>query len=88
MAIARALVREPRVILADEPTGNLDTVTSREVMDLLRALNRTHGLTLVIVTHEPDIAALTDRVVLMRDGRVVADGLPGHVLQRVVEPAV
>ena len=81
-------MNRPRLILADEPTGNLDTVTSREVMDLLRALNRTHGLTLVIITHEPDIAALTDRVVMMRDGRVVADGSPGHVLQRSAEPAV
>jgi len=81
-------VSRPRLILADEPTGNLDTATSRDIMDLLRALNRTHGLTLVVVTHEPDIAALTDRVVMMRDGRVVADGPPGHVLGRAVEPAV
>src|SRR5438876_210009 len=88
VAIARALVSRPRLILADEPTGNLDTTTSRDIMDLLRALNRTHGLTLVVVTHEPDIAALTDRVVMMRDGRVVADGPPGHVLGRAAEPAV
>src|SRR3989442_819944 len=88
VAIARALVSRPRLILADEPTGNLDTATSRDIMDLLRALNRTHGLTLVVVTHEPDIAALTDRVVMMRDGRVVADGQPGHVLGRAEEPAV
>jgi len=88
VAIARALVSRPRLILADEPTGNLDTATSRDIMDLLRALNRTHGLTLVVVTHEPDIAALTDRVVMMRDGRVVADGPPGHVLGRAAEPAV
>src|SRR6266699_3764034 len=85
VAIARALVSRPRLILADEPTGNLDTATSRDIMDLLRALNRTHGLTLVVVTHEPDIAALTDRVVMMRDGRVVADGPPGHVLGRAAE---
>ncbi len=88
VAIARALVSRPRLILADEPTGNLDTATSRDIMDLLRALKRTHGLTLVVVTHEPDIAALTDRVVMMRDGRVVADGPPGHVLGRAAEPAV
>jgi putative ABC transport system ATP-binding protein len=72
-AIARALVTRPRLILADEPTGNLDTVTSMEVMGLLRALNREHGLTLVVITHEPDIARLTDRVITMRDGEVVAD---------------
>jgi putative ABC transport system ATP-binding protein len=81
VAIARALVNEPRLILADEPTGNLDTATSLEIMRLLRDLNREHGVTLAIVTHEPDIARLTDRVVLMRDGVVVADGAPARVLK-------
>jgi len=76
VAIARALVTRPRLILADEPTGNLDTTTSMEVMGLLRALNREHGLTLVVITHEPDIARLTDRVITMRDGQVVADHSP------------
>jgi putative ABC transport system ATP-binding protein len=82
VAIARALVNRPRLVLADEPTGNLDTATSFEIMQLLRDLNRTQGLTLVIVTHEPDIATLTDRVVVMRDGRIVADGAPAEVLAR------
>ena len=82
VAIARALVNEPRLVLADEPTGNLDTVTSLDIMRLLRDLNRTRGLTLVIVTHEPDIAGLTGRVIEMRDGLVVADGAPASVLGR------
>ena len=76
VAIARALVTRPRLILADEPTGNLDTTTSFEIMTLLRSLNRDHGLTVVIITHEPDIARLTDRVVALRDGRIVSDGAP------------
>jgi len=80
VAIARAIVNRPRLILADEPTGNLDTATSLDIMRLLGDLNRRHGITLVIVTHEPDIATLTDRIVVMRDGRVVADGPPRAVL--------
>jgi putative ABC transport system ATP-binding protein len=84
VAIARALVNRPRLVLADEPTGNLDTATSLEIMRLLRDLNREQGVTLIIVTHEPDIARLTNRVVLMRDGRVVADDRPSVVLK---EPA-
>jgi ABC-type lipoprotein export system ATPase subunit len=87
VAIARALVNHPRLILADEPTGNLDTATSHDVMRLLRDLNRSQGLTLVIVTHEPDIAARTDRVLLMRDGTLVSDGTPRSVLGPVAEVA-
>jgi len=80
IAIARALVTHPKVILADEPTGNLDTATSDEIVGLLCALNREQGLTIVVVTHEPEVAAATERVVVLRDGRVVADGPPPAVL--------
>ncbi|HET9161377.1 MAG TPA: ABC transporter ATP-binding protein [Caulobacteraceae bacterium] len=73
VAIARALVNRPRVILADEPTGNLDTATSRAIMDQLRALNRQSGITIVLVTHESDIAGYADRVITMRDGRIAED---------------
>src|SRR5262245_35199951 len=87
VAIARALVTHPRLLVADEPTGNLDTATSIDVMTLLEDLNREQGLTLVIVTHEPDIAARTDRVLVMRDGRLVADGPPATVLASASRPA-
>jgi putative ABC transport system ATP-binding protein len=80
VAIARSLVNRPSLILADEPTGNLDTTTSLEILRLLRQLNQQQGVTLLIVTHEPDIAQLTDRVIMIRDGQVVADGPPARVL--------
>jgi putative ABC transport system ATP-binding protein len=73
VAIARALVTEPPLLLADEPTGNLDTRTSYEVLGLLQELNRKNGITIVLVTHEPDIAACASRVISMRDGRVRSD---------------
>ena len=73
VAIARALVTSPALVLADEPTGNLDSRTSDEVLALLQKLNRDHGLTLVLVTHESDVAACASRVITMRDGSVVAD---------------
>ncbi len=73
VAIARALVTEPPLLLADEPTGNLDTRTSYEVLSLLQALNREQGITILIVTHEPDIAACAARVITMRDGIVKSD---------------
>jgi macrolide transport system ATP-binding/permease protein len=73
VAIARALINAPSVLLADEPTGNLDTRTSHEIMETLTSLNRDQGLTVVVVTHEADIAAYADRVITMRDGQIVSD---------------
>ncbi|MNU37162.1 Lipoprotein-releasing system ATP-binding protein LolD [compost metagenome] len=77
VAIARALVGEPRLILADEPTGNLDSVTGLQVMDLLRALNGDLGVTILMVTHDRDMAKLCDRVIEIRDGRVLPLGEAG-----------
>jgi putative ABC transport system ATP-binding protein len=73
VAIARALVTKPPLLLADEPTGNLDTRTSYELLALLQGLVRDHGLTIVLVTHEADIAACASRTITMRDGVVVSD---------------
>ncbi len=72
-AIARALVTNPAILLADEPTGNLDTTSSLEIMKLLGQLNRDQGRTIVLITHEPDIAAFAGRVVELRDGLIVSD---------------
>jgi putative ABC transport system ATP-binding protein len=73
VAIARALVTKPTVLLADEPTGNLDTQRSREIMELLRALNIDRGITIVMVTHESDMAAYARRIIRFVDGRVESD---------------
>jgi len=73
VAIARALVNQPALILADEPTGNLDSRTSIEVMEIFQRLNREHGITLVLVTHEPDIAEFAQRVIVFKDGRIKKD---------------
>lgn len=76
VAIARALAMRPALILADEPTGNLDTITSHEVMGLIRTLSTKLGQTLIVVTHDLDIAQLADRIVEMRDGRILKGGVP------------
>jgi putative ABC transport system ATP-binding protein len=73
VAIARALVGEPPLLLADEPTGNLDSKTSDEIMGILTRLNAERGITMVVVTHEPDIAAYAKRVIVFRDGRIESD---------------
>jgi putative ABC transport system ATP-binding protein len=73
VAIARALINEPAILLADEPTGNLDTRTSIEVMGIFQRLNRERGITVLLITHEADIAEYGTRLIRFRDGRVVAD---------------
>ena len=73
VAIARALVTGPAILLADEPTGNLDTESGREIMAILADLNRRDGLTLLVVTHDPDVAAYTSRELIMKDGQLVGD---------------
>jgi len=72
VAIGRALVTDPAVILADEPTGNLDSTNSRSVCELLRDLCRTHGKTIVMVTHEPSVAAYAQEVAILKDGQLIA----------------
>ncbi len=78
VAIARAIVTQPTVLLADEPTGNLDSARSHEIMELLWALNADHGITVLMVTHEPDMAAYARRLVHFRDGRIERDELNPH----------
>jgi macrolide transport system ATP-binding/permease protein len=73
VAIARALVNDPAIVLADEPTGNLDSQTALEIMATIRALNRERGVTIVLVTHERDLAELADRIVTVRDGQIISD---------------
>jgi putative ABC transport system ATP-binding protein len=74
IAIARALVMQPPVLLADEPTGNLDTQTSTEIMSLIQRLNREQGITVILVTHESDIARFGRRLVRLKDGKIIYDG--------------
>jgi putative ABC transport system ATP-binding protein len=74
VAIARALVNQPALLLADEPTGNLDTANSNAVLDLLRDLNKRTGQTILMITHNPEAAAFADRIVSMRDGKIVEKG--------------
>jgi putative ABC transport system ATP-binding protein len=75
VAIARGLVNRPSILLADEPTGNLDSRTSVEIMEILQTLNDEQGLTIVLVTHEPDIAQYAKRTLLFRDGKLKRDSL-------------
>lgn len=78
VAIARALAGSPSVLLADEPTGALDTKTSEEIMSILQRLNREQGLTVILVTHEADVAAYAQRILTVRDGLLVGDGPPAR----------
>ncbi len=73
VAIARSLANQPAILLADEPTGNLDTKTTDEIMDLLAALNREQGMTLILVTHNPQVAGVAERVLTLRDGKIESD---------------
>jgi putative ABC transport system ATP-binding protein len=83
VAIARALVGDPPLILADEPTGNLDTHTSEEIMRSFQQLNDERGITILLVTHEPDIAAYSKRLMRLKDGRVVYDGPSAEGLRQL-----
>ncbi len=74
VAIARAMVNEPKVILGDEPTGDLDTASSQEIVGMMREINKTTGTTFVLVTHNPEVGEACDRIIRMRDGMVVDDG--------------
>jgi putative ABC transport system ATP-binding protein len=85
VAIARALVHQPMIILADEPTGNLDSHTSLEIMGLLQALHLQRGITIILVTHEPEIAHYAQRVIVFKDGLVLRDA---PVLERTFAPAM
>jgi putative ABC transport system ATP-binding protein len=73
VAIARAVICDPKILLADEPTGNLDTENSQKVLDMMRELNRTFRQTILMITHNPEAAAVADRIIRMRDGRIISD---------------
>ena len=88
VAIARALVNDPSIILADEPTGNLDSKAGREVMAIFQRLNRERGITVILVTHEPAIAAHTQRVIHIRDGRIYGDERVGKPKEAETELSV
>lgn len=78
VSIARALVNNPSIVLADEPTGNLDSVTELEILQLMRALNREHGTTFVIVTHDDQVAQQSDRIIYLKDGRIIDEQRPAQ----------
>ena len=86
VALARAFVVEPPIVMADEPTGNLDSVNGKLVLDLLLNRNRQAGTTLVLVTHDPEVAAMADRKIVLKDGMVVEDTLP--YVAAAPEPAI
>ena len=85
VAIARALINQPRLLLADEPTGNLDTRTSKEIMTLFSELNQRDGITIVLITHESDIAAYAKRLVRLADGCIIYDGPLAHAAAEHLE---
>ena len=81
VAVARALANDPAVVLADEPTGNLDSSAGKALMELIRRLNREKGTTLLIVTHDPAVARQTDRVIVMEDGRIAREDVIGSPIE-------
>jgi putative ABC transport system ATP-binding protein len=87
IAIARALINDPEILLADEPTGQLDSRTSAEIMDIFLQLNRTHGITIVVVTHSDEVARFASRIITFRDGRIVSDNRGPISLEVPVEAA-
>jgi putative ABC transport system ATP-binding protein len=86
VAIARSLVNHPSIVLADEPTGNLDTTTSIEIMGIFQRLNRDSGITVIVITHEHDIAEYGSRIIQFRDGKVVRDQANASPRQATAEP--
>ena len=85
VALARAFVVDPPIVMADEPTGNLDSVNGRLVLDLLLDRNKRAGTTLVLVTHDPEVASRADRKIVLKDGRIVEDTLPYEPASAVAE---
>lgn len=83
VAIARALAQQPAILLADEPTGNLDSKAGAEVMEIFQRLHREQGITIVMVTHDPNIAAQAQRIIRIQDGQVVAEEIPTHKAEKV-----